>query len=195
MFGGSTPAALAARFTAVAQNWVADGPAERAERARRKLLAAIGEQRAGDAQRRSPKRVGRGAPAVSRSVDAWSAPAWSSATQDPNNRRRLALRLTEAGRDAARPARRRRPALRSRQARPARAQRAARDRTRDRNPRTRLQASALAVAAAGFPALLGGGAAAATSGPEPSFLPPLSCLLTVAQARLSASFLETPRFS
>lgn len=31
--------------------------------------------------------------------------------------------------------------------------------------------------------------------PEPPFLPPPSCLLTVAQARRSASFVETPRFS
>jgi hypothetical protein len=41
MFGGSTPEALAARFTAVAHQWVAEGPRERAERARRKLLSAI----------------------------------------------------------------------------------------------------------------------------------------------------------
>src|SRR4029077_17303907 len=31
--------------------------------------------------------------------------------------------------------------------------------------------------------------------PLPLFLPPLSCLLTVAQARRSASFLDVPRFS
>ena len=31
--------------------------------------------------------------------------------------------------------------------------------------------------------------------PEPDFLPPPDSLLTVAQARLSASFLPTPRFS
>jgi len=41
MFGNSTPEALAARFTAVAHQWVAEGPAERMERARRKLLSAI----------------------------------------------------------------------------------------------------------------------------------------------------------
>ena len=29
MFGNSTPEALAARFTAVAHQWVAEGPAER----------------------------------------------------------------------------------------------------------------------------------------------------------------------
>ena len=40
MIGASTPEGLAARFTAIAHTWVGDGPAERAERARRKLLAA-----------------------------------------------------------------------------------------------------------------------------------------------------------
>src|SRR5437016_10821315 len=41
MLGGSTPEALAARFTAIAHMWVAEGPGERMERARRKLLSAI----------------------------------------------------------------------------------------------------------------------------------------------------------
>ena len=44
MFGGSSPAALAARFSAVAQSYITDGPAERADRARRKLIAAIAER-------------------------------------------------------------------------------------------------------------------------------------------------------
>jgi DNA-binding MarR family transcriptional regulator len=98
MIGGSTPEALAARFTAVAHQWVAEGPGERMERARRKLLQAI--------QRGEPttlnevaKVIGRGAPAVSRSVDALVRAGLVERTQDPNNRRRLALRLTQAGRD------------------------------------------------------------------------------------------------
>jgi DNA-binding MarR family transcriptional regulator len=68
------------------------------ERARRKLLQAI--------QRGEPttlnevaKVIGRGAPAVSRSVDALVRAGLVERTQDPNNRRRLALRLTQAGRD------------------------------------------------------------------------------------------------
>ena len=44
MYWGSTPAALSNRFTALAQKWVADGPAERAERAQRKVLGAIGSR-------------------------------------------------------------------------------------------------------------------------------------------------------
>ena len=45
------------------------------------------------------KVIGRGAPAVSRSVDALVRAGLVERTQDPNNRRRLALRLTQAGRD------------------------------------------------------------------------------------------------
>ena len=41
MLWGSSPAAIANRFNTLAQNWVADGPAARAERARRKLMAQI----------------------------------------------------------------------------------------------------------------------------------------------------------
>jgi len=98
MFGGSSPGALAARFSALAQQWVADGPAERAERARRKLMAAIGKNEPSTLNEVA-KAVGRGAPAVSRSVDSLVRAGLVERTQDPDNRRRLALRLTQAGRD------------------------------------------------------------------------------------------------
>ena len=97
MFGGSTPAAIASRFRAVAHNWVADGPAERAERARRKLLSAILANEPATLNEVA-KKVGRGAPAVSRSVDTLVRAGLVERTQDPDNRRRLALRLTEKGR-------------------------------------------------------------------------------------------------
>src|SRR5215210_5439405 len=97
MFGGSSPSALAQRFTIVANNWVADGPAERAERARRKLLAAIGQHEPATLGEIA-KTVGRGAPAVSRSVDVLVRAGLVERTQDPDNRRRLALRLTDNGR-------------------------------------------------------------------------------------------------
>jgi DNA-binding MarR family transcriptional regulator len=45
------------------------------------------------------KAIGRGAPAVSRSVDALVRAGLVERTQDPKNRRRLALRLTQEGRD------------------------------------------------------------------------------------------------
>ena len=98
MIGGSTPEALAARFTGVAHMWVADGPAERVERARRHLLAAIAASEPATLNQVA-QAVGRGAPAVSRSVDSLVRAGLVERTQDPNNRRRLALRLTSAGRD------------------------------------------------------------------------------------------------
>jgi len=98
MIGGSTPQALAARFTGVAHMWVADGPAERAERAKRQLLAAIAQSEPATLNQVA-KSVGRGAPAVSRSVDSLVRAKLVERTADPNNRRRLALRLTEAGRE------------------------------------------------------------------------------------------------
>jgi len=98
MFGDSSPAALASRFTALAHNWVADGPAERAERARRKLLGAIGAKEPATLNEAAAA-VGRGAPAVSRAVDSLVRAKLVERTQDPENRRRLCLRLTAAGRD------------------------------------------------------------------------------------------------
>ena len=98
MIGGSTPEALAARFTAVAHQWVAEGPRERTERARRKLLSAIASEEPATLGEVA-KSVGRGAPAVSRSVDALVRVGLVERTQDPDNRRRLALKLTQQGRD------------------------------------------------------------------------------------------------
>ena len=98
MIGGSTPEALAARFTAVAHQWVAEGPGERTERARRKMLSAIAKNEP-TTLNDVAKTIGRGAPAVSRSVDALVRSGLVERTQDPDNRRRLALRLTQAGRD------------------------------------------------------------------------------------------------
>jgi DNA-binding MarR family transcriptional regulator len=99
MLGGSTPAALASRFTGVAQMWVVEGPGERADRGRRQLLSAIAAREPATLNDVA-KAVARGAPAVSRSVDSLVRAGLVERTQDPNNRRRLALRLTETGRDA-----------------------------------------------------------------------------------------------
>ena len=96
-FLSHTPGALATRFANVANKWVADEPAARAEAARRKLLAAI-EEREPATLNQVASAVGRGAPAVSRSVDALVRSGLVERQPDPANRRRLALRLTEAGR-------------------------------------------------------------------------------------------------
>ena len=98
MFGGSTPEALAARFTAISHAWVSEGPAERTDRARRKLLQAIAGKEPATLNEVA-KGIGRGAPAVSRSVDTLVRTGLVERMQDPNNRRRLALRLTQTGRD------------------------------------------------------------------------------------------------
>lgn len=98
MYWGSTPAALSNRFTALAQKWVADGPAERAERAQRKVLGAIGSREPATLNEVASA-VGRGAPAISRAVDSLVRGGLVERMQDPDNRRRLALRLTEAGRE------------------------------------------------------------------------------------------------
>jgi DNA-binding MarR family transcriptional regulator len=98
MIGGSTPEALAARFTAVVHTWISEGAAERTDRARRKLLSSIANNEPATLNDVAQS-VGRGAPAVSRSVDALVRSGLVERTQDPNNRRRLALRLTQQGRE------------------------------------------------------------------------------------------------
>ena len=64
---------------------------------RRKLLSAISAAEPATLNQVA-KSVGRGAPAVSRSVDSLVRAGLVERTQDPDNRRRLALRLTEKGR-------------------------------------------------------------------------------------------------
>ena len=98
MFGNSTPEALAARFTAVVHQWVTEGPRERTDRAQRKLLGSIGAKEPATLNDVA-KSIGRGAPAVSRSVDVLVRADLVERTQDPQNRRRLALRLTAKGRE------------------------------------------------------------------------------------------------
>jgi DNA-binding MarR family transcriptional regulator len=98
MLWGGTPDALSARFSAVAQRYIADGPAERADRAKRNLLAAVAQHEPATLNQVA-KSLGRGAPAVSRAVDALVRAGCIERTADPNNRRRLAMRLTESGRE------------------------------------------------------------------------------------------------
>jgi DNA-binding MarR family transcriptional regulator len=97
MFGGSSPAAVAQRFAAVSQALVADGPAERIERGRRALLTAIAANEPATLNEIASA-LRRGAPAVSRSVDSLVRAGLIARAADPDNRRRLAMRLTESGR-------------------------------------------------------------------------------------------------
>lgn len=98
MIWGSSPQAVAARFSAIAQNYVADGPAERTERGRRAILQAVAQHEPATLNQVAAA-TERGAPAVSRSVDSLVRAGLIERTADPDNRRRLAMRLTDAGRD------------------------------------------------------------------------------------------------
>lgn len=97
MIGGPSPARLAARFSSLAQHWMGDEPAARVDRAQRRLLGAIAKFEP-TTLNEVARQVGRGAPAVSRSVDSLVRAGLIDRAQDPDNRRRLALSLTEAGR-------------------------------------------------------------------------------------------------
>ena len=99
MLWGSSPAAVAARYVAVSQNFLADGPSERADRAKRMLLSAVASNEPATLNDVA-KSIGRGAPAVSRSVDTLVRAGLIERTPDPDNRRRLAMRLTQDGRTA-----------------------------------------------------------------------------------------------
>lgn len=98
MLWGSSPSAVATRFTDVAQNFVADGPAERVERAKRTILQAVAHHEPATLNQVADA-TGRGAPAVSRSVDTLVRAGLIERAADPDNRRRLAMRLTEEGRE------------------------------------------------------------------------------------------------
>ncbi|MGH6783877.1 MAG: MarR family winged helix-turn-helix transcriptional regulator [Sphingomicrobium sp.] len=98
MIGGPSPAKLASRLTAVAQLWITDSAAARRDRAQRRLLEAV-ESAEPATLGQVAKAVSRGAPAVSRSIESLVRAGLVDRSPDPDNRRRLALRLTNAGRD------------------------------------------------------------------------------------------------
>lgn len=96
MFGNVSPAALAARFAALAERHGGSTAADRADVARRKLMSAIaGHEPATLGE--VAQLVGRGAPAVSRAVETLVRSGLVERTHDSANRRRLALRLSERG--------------------------------------------------------------------------------------------------
>ena len=64
----------------------------------RDLLAAVADSGAGTLNQVAAK-VGRGAPAISRAIDALVRAGLVDRQPDPDNRRRLQLRLTDAGRE------------------------------------------------------------------------------------------------
>jgi DNA-binding MarR family transcriptional regulator len=96
MFANVAPAAIAARFSALSERFGGSTAADRAEQAQRKLMGAIAARQPatlGDVA----DSLGRGAPSVSRAVETLVRAGLVERTHDPDNRRRLALRLSERG--------------------------------------------------------------------------------------------------
>ena len=96
MWGSSSPGALAARFARLVEQLGGDTAAAKAMGQQRDLLAAVSVSNGGTLNQVAA-RVKRGAPAVSRAVDALVRAGLIDRQPDPSNRRRLQLRLTEAG--------------------------------------------------------------------------------------------------
>ena len=97
MWGNSSPGALASRFARLVEQLGGDTAAAKAMGQQRDLLAAV-DATSGGTLNQVAARVKRGAPAVSRAVDALVRAGLVDRQPDPDNRRRLQLRLTEAGR-------------------------------------------------------------------------------------------------
>lgn len=98
MWGNSSPSALAARFARLVEQLGGDTAAAKAMGQQRDLLAAVAASEPGTLNQVAG-RVGRGAPAISRAIDAMVRAGLVDRQPDPDNRRRLQLRLTEAGRE------------------------------------------------------------------------------------------------
>jgi len=158
MFGGGTPAALADRFAKLVELHGGDMAAAKALGQQRALLAAVGQLQPATLNQVAA-RVKRGAPAISRAIDVLVRAGLVDRQPDPDNRRRLALTLTEEAvrRCKARPWRTPRWKAVSRALRTASFGRSSAGSKFSSGYRS---SSAIAAAAPGFPALLGGGAAA-----------------------------------
>jgi DNA-binding MarR family transcriptional regulator len=97
MWGNASPWALAARFARLVEQLGGDTAAAKAAGLQRDLLAAVMDTEPGTLNQVAGK-VKRGAPAVSRAIDSLVRAGLVDRQPDPKNRRRLALRLTEGGR-------------------------------------------------------------------------------------------------
>ena len=98
MFGGSSPSALASRFARLVEQLGGDMAAAKAMGQQRALLAAVAAAEPATLNEIAG-RVKRGAPAISRAVDVLVRAGLVDRQPDPVNRRRLALRVTELGRE------------------------------------------------------------------------------------------------
>ncbi len=99
MFNAGSPGALAARFARLVERLGGDTVAARAMGHQRELLQAVAALEPATLNQVAAK-VKRGAPAISRAIDTLVRAGQVERQADPDNRRRLALRLTEAGRES-----------------------------------------------------------------------------------------------
>jgi len=97
MWGNASPGAIAARFARLVEQLGGDTAAAKAMGQQRDLLAAVATAEPATLNQVAAK-VKRGAPAISRAVDALVRAGLVDRQADPDNRRRLALKLTEEGR-------------------------------------------------------------------------------------------------
>lgn len=97
MWGSSSPGAVASRFARLVELLGGDVSHARTMGQQRDLLAAVAALEPATLNQVADK-VKRGAPAVSRAIDALVRSGHVAREPDPDNRRRLALRLTEDGR-------------------------------------------------------------------------------------------------
>ena len=98
MWSSSSPQALAERLSVLAEGIEEHRQLDRAGKVARLLLHAIASHEPATLGTVA-KATARGAPAVSRSVDALVRSGLVEREADPANRRRLALRVSEAGRE------------------------------------------------------------------------------------------------
>src|SRR6185295_9236828 len=97
LWGNASPGALAARFARLVEQLGGDTAAAKAVGMQRDLLGAVMDVEPGTLNQVAA-RVKRGAPAVSRAIDALVRAGLVDRQPDPDNRRRLALRLSMEGR-------------------------------------------------------------------------------------------------
>lgn len=98
MWGNSSASALASRFARLIEILGGDTAAAKSAGQQRDLLAAVAAAEPATLNQVAGA-VKRGAPAVSRAVDTLVRAGLVERQPDPDNRRRLALRLTDYGRE------------------------------------------------------------------------------------------------
>ena len=97
MLNSGSPGTLATRFARLVERLGGDTAAAKAMGQQRDLLESVASQEPATLNQVAAK-VKRGAPAISRAIDALVRAGLVERQPDPANRRRLALRLTDDGR-------------------------------------------------------------------------------------------------